>query len=206
MIVIIDYGMGNLGSIANALKQTGVDAIVSADPKQIEQADRLILAGVGAFDAGMQRLNELGFVPLMERKVFEQKTPFLGICLGMQLLSRHSEEGKLPGLGWLQAETVKFNFDGQSPRLRVPHMGWNEIQVQTEHPLLADLGEEPRFYFVHSYYVNCLNRDDVLASTEYGLSFDSIIGRGNLLGTQFHPEKSHRYGKKILENFARWYP
>ena len=206
MIVIIDYGMGNLGSIANMLKQIGAEAAISADPEQIEQAERLILAGIGAFDAGMQRLTDLKLIPLMEHKAREQKTPFLGICLGMQLLTRRSEEGQLPGLGWLAAETIKYNFEGQANRLRVPHMGWNEIQVQTDHPLLADLGEEPRFYFVHSYYVKCLNRGDVLASTEYGLPFDSIIGRGNLLGTQFHPEKSHRYGKKILENFARWNP
>lgn len=206
MIVIIDYGMGNLGSIANMLKQIGAPAVISADPKQIEQADRLILAGVGAFDAGMQRLNELGLIPLMTYKALEQKTPFLGICLGMQLLTRQSEEGHLPGLGWLDAETVKFNFEGDAARLRVPHMGWNEIQIQVEHPLLADLGGEPRFYFVHSYYVNCLHTEDVLAATEYGKTFHSIIGRGNLLGTQFHPEKSHQYGKKILENFVKWNP
>jgi glutamine amidotransferase len=206
MIVIIDYGIGNLGSIANMLKQIGAQAEVSAEPKQIEQADRLILAGVGAFDAGMQRLNDLGLIPLMERKALEQKTPLLGICLGMQLLTRGSQEGRLPGLGWLEAETLKFNFEDQAARLRVPHMGWNEIQVMTEHPLLAGLGEEPRFYFVHSYYVCCSQRGDVLATTDYGISFDSIVGRGNVLGTQFHPEKSHRYGRKILENFVRWTP
>lgn len=205
-IVIIDYGMGNLGSIANMLKQIGVQAVITADPKQIEQADQLILAGVGAFDAGMQRLNDLGLIPLMEYKALEQKTPFLGICLGMQLLTRHSEEGQLPGMGWFEAKTIKFNFEGHPTRLRIPHMGWNEIKIQAEHPLLVDLGGEPRFYFVHSYYVNCLHSADVLASSEYGILFHSIIGRGNLLGTQFHPEKSHRYGRKILENFVRWNP
>lgn len=206
MIVIIDYGMGNLGSIANMLKHIGVQAVVSADPVQIEQADRLILAGVGAFDAGMQRLNDLGLIPQLQYKVLEARTPFLGICLGMQLLTRCSEEGQLPGLAWLEAETRKFNFDGNTTRFRVPHMGWNEIQVRNPHPLLADLGEEPRFYFVHSYYVQCLQSEDVLASTEYGVNFHSIVGKANLLGTQFHPEKSHRYGRKILENFARWNP
>ena len=206
MIVIIDYGMGNLGSIANMLKQIGVDAVVTANLEQIEQADQLILAGVGAFDAGMHRLNELRLIPLLERRVFEEKTPFLGICLGMQLLTKCSEEGQLPGLGWIEGETIKFNFDGYSTRLRVPHMGWNEIQVLSEHPLLADLGEEPRFYFVHSYYVRCLQSADVLAATEYGFPFHAVIGRENMLGTQFHPEKSHRYGRKILENFVRWTP
>ncbi|MEW5938032.1 MAG: imidazole glycerol phosphate synthase subunit HisH [Chloroflexota bacterium] len=222
MIVIIDYGMGNLGSIANMLKQIGAQAEVTNDPQKIESAERLILAGVGAFDQGMQRLNDLNLIPLMKRKVLEQKTPFIGICLGMQLLSRGSEEGDLPGLGWLDAETLRFNFDSKpngdcatppatrppSPvaRLRVPHMGWNEIQIQKQHALLNDLGEEPRFYFVHSYYVKCNDADAVLACTDYGLPFHSILGKGNILGTQFHPEKSHRYGRKILENFVGWMP
>ena len=205
-VTIIDYGMGNLGSIANMLKQIGVEAEVTNDPQRIESAERLILAGVGAFDAGMQRLHDLNLIPLMEQKVLEQKTPFIGICLGMQLLSRGSEEGQLPGLGWLDAETLKFNIRDGAKRLRVPHMGWNEISVQREHALLRDLGEEPRFYFVHSYYVNCLDKDAVLASTDYGLQFHSVLGKGNILGTQFHPEKSHRYGRKILENFAGWNP
>jgi imidazole glycerol-phosphate synthase subunit HisH len=205
-VTIIDYGMGNLGSIANMLKQLGVQAMVSADPAQIEQADRLILAGVGAFDAGMQRLKDMGLIPSLEHKVLDDETPFLGICLGMQLLTRCSEEGQLPGLGWIEAETVKFRFEAQATKLRVPHMGWNEIEPRTEHPLLANLGAEPRFYFVHSYYARCFDANDVLATTEYGLPFHSIIGRGNVLGTQFHPEKSHHYGKKILENFVGWKP
>ena len=206
MIVIIDYGMGNLGSIANMLKQIGVQAEVTNDPQKIESAERLILAGVGAFDQGMQRLHDLNLIPYMERKVLVEKAPFIGICLGMQLLSRGSEEGQLPGLGWLDAETLRFNFDGSATRLRIPHMGWNEIQIQKQHPLLNDLGEEPRFYFVHGYYVNCLDSSAVLATTDYGLPFHSILGKGNILGTQFHPEKSHRYGRKILENFVRWNP
>lgn len=206
MTVIIDYGMGNLGSIANMLKQIGVQADVTNDPQKIKSAERLILAGVGAFDQGMRRLNDLNLIPLMEHKVLEQKTPFIGICLGMQLLSRRSEEGELPGLGWLDAETLRFNFEGGEKRLRIPHMGWNEIQIQKPHALLSDLGDEPRFYFVHSYYVKCHDADAVLASTDYGQPFHSILGKGNILGTQFHPEKSHRYGRKILENFMRWNP
>jgi glutamine amidotransferase len=201
MITIIDYGMGNLGSIENMFRQLGAQVVISSEPEQVERADRLILAGVGAFDAGMQRLSASGLIPFIERKVFDQKTPFLGICLGMQLLTCCSEEGQLPGLGWFEAKTMKFNFEGQVSRLRVPHMGWNEIQESAKHPLLSDLGEEPRFYFVHSYYVRCSRMDDVLATTEYGLPFHSIIGCENVFGTQFHPEKSHRYGKKILENF-----
>lgn len=206
MIVIIDYGMGNLGSIANMLRQIGVQALISADPQEIERAERLILAGVGAFDAGMERLTGLGLVPVMERMALEKRVPFLGICLGMQLLTRRSEEGQLPGLGWVEADTLKFDFDKQAGNLRVPHMGWNELQLQASHPLLADLGAEPRFYFVHSYYVSCEHPRDVLATTDYGLPFHSVIGRANLLGTQFHPEKSHRYGKRVLENFVCWVP
>jgi glutamine amidotransferase len=206
MIVIVDYGMGNLGSIANMLKQVGAPAIISADPQVITGAERLILAGVGAFDAGMERLHNLGLIPTLERMVLEQEIPFLGICLGMQLLGRRSEEGQRPGLGWLEADTVRFDFGANPARLRIPHMGWNELQPRTSHPLLQDLGEEPRFYFVHSFYVRCDRREDVLAQTEYGLWFDAVVGRGNLLGTQFHPEKSHRYGKKVLQNFVEWRP
>lgn len=206
MIVIVDYGMGNLGSIANMLKQVGAPAVISADPYVIARAERLILAGVGAFDAGMERLHNLGLVPTMERMVLEEKLPFLGICLGMQLLGRRSEEGQRPGLGWLDADTVRFDFGANPARLRIPHMGWNELQPRASHPLLHDLGEEPRFYFVHSFYVRCDRREDALAQTEHGLYFDSVVGRGNLLGTQFHPEKSHRYGKKILQNFVEWQP
>jgi glutamine amidotransferase len=206
MITIIDYGMGNLGSIANMLKHIGVHSVISADAEQIMQAKQLILAGVGAFDAGMQRLNDLELIPLLEHKALDQKTPFLGICLGMQMLSCRSEEGKLPGLGWIEAETVKFNHEGCTTHLRVPHMGWNDIQIQAEHPLFANLGKDPRFYFVHSYYVRCSHPEDVIATTRYGFPFHSIIGRGNLLGTQFHPEKSHRYGMQVLINFAQWNP
>jgi glutamine amidotransferase len=122
----------------------------------------------------------------------------------MQLITKRSEEGQLPGLGWLEAETLKFDFSDQEQCIRVPHMGWNEIRICREHPLVAGLGEESRFYFVHSYHVCCLCSEDVLAATDYGISFHSIVGRGNLLGTQFHPEKSHRFGRKILENFVRW--
>lgn len=206
MIVIIDYGLGNLGSIANMLKLIGTPAEVTDKPQKIELADHLILAGVGAFDAGMQHLNEMNLIPLLEHKVLEQKTPFMGICLGMQLLSRQSEEGQLPGLGWFDAKTLRFNPENLAADLRIPHMGWNEIHMQKDHPLLADLGDEPRFYFVHSYYVNCLEKDAVLATTDYGLPFHSVLGKDNILGTQFHPEKSHRYGRKILENFVRWIP
>lgn len=206
MIVIVDYGMGNLGSIANMFRNIGAQVEVTDDPRRIELAERLILAGVGAFDAGMQHLHDTNLIPLLERKVLGQKTPFLGICLGMQLLTSQSEEGQRAGLGWINAETLRFRPEKIGTGHRVPHMGWNEIHVLKAHPILTDLGEEARFYFVHSYYVNCLDEEAVLATTLYGLSFHSVLGKGNILGTQFHPEKSHRYGRKILENFVHWNP
>ncbi len=203
MIVIVDYGMGNLGSILNMLKRIGAEATISSKVDEIEKAEKVILPGVGAFDNGMQNIDRLGLLPVLNEKAMLQKTPLLGICLGMQLLTRKSEEGILPGLGWLDAETVRFQFPGGSKGMRIPHMGWNTIQIERSSPLLAELEGESRFYFVHSYHLICNQREDLLARTPYGYDFASIIQRENIYGTQFHPEKSHRYGMKILENFAK---
>lgn len=203
MIVIVDYGMGNLGSILNMLKRIGTAAAISSKIEEIEKAEKIILPGVGAFDNGMQNIDRLGLLPVLNEKAMHQKTPLLGICLGMQLLARKSEEGILPGLGWLDAEIVRFKFSNGSNGMRVPHMGWNTIQIERSSPLLAELDGESRFYFVHSYHLVCSQRQDSLALTPYGYNFTSIIQRGNIYGTQFHPEKSHRYGMKILDNFAK---
>ena len=206
MITVIDYGMGNAGSIINILKQINVPVNITNKPSEIMLAKKLILPGVGAFDAGMSRLLEYGLVDALNQKVRIDHTPILGICLGMQLFAQHSEEGSLPGLGWLNAHVKRFRFENLDQqltgRLRIPHMGWNEIQVVNQHPLLNGLESEARFYFVHAYYVHCQQADIVLATTEYGFPFHSIIGQQNILGTQFHPEKSHRYGKQLLTNFA----
>lgn len=201
-IVIIDYGMGNLGSIANMLKKVGAKAIISADIAAIESADKLILPGVGAFDNGMAQLNELGLTPVLNAKVKEAKTPILGVCLGMQLLTRKSEEGSLPGLGWLEAETRRFKFDQTQPSLKVPHMGWNLIELKQSHPILAQMYAEPRFYFVHSYHVVCQNEENILATSHYGYEFVSAVMRENIVGVQFHPEKSHKFGMRLYQNFA----
>lgn len=202
MIVIIDYNMGNLGSIKNMIKKIGSNAIISSDPEDILKADKLILPGVGAFDNGMRNLECLGIIPAINYKVIKERTPILGICLGMQLFTERSEEGSLQGLGWISGYSKKFDFTGSNFNYKIPHMGWNDIKIQKESQLFDSLSEEPRFYFVHSYYVVCNNGSDILATTEYGYEFTSAVARDNIYGTQFHPEKSHRYGMKVLENFV----
>lgn len=202
MIVIIDYRMGNLGSIANMFRRLGVDAAVSADPGEIRRASKLLLPGVGAFDSGMENLNRLGIRDLLEKRVFEDKVPFLGICLGMQLLSKRSEEGTSPGLGWIDAETLRFPklFNGE--KLRIPHMGWNEAAVLRPDRLFTGFETAPRFYFVHGYHVHCAVEENVLATTTYGAPFHSAVQKENVYGVQFHPEKSHKFGMRLLKNFA----
>ncbi len=202
MIVIIDYGMGNLGSIKNMLKKIGIPSAITGDLKEIERADKLILPGIGAFDNGMLRLQELGMIPVLNRKVLTDRTPTLGICLGMQLMTRGSEEGRLPGLGWFEADTVRFRFREEQHGLKIPHMGWNQVRIAKDSSLLQALDEEPRFYFVHSYYVVCRNPEDVLLRTTHGYEFVSGFQRNNIAGVQFHPEKSHKFGMKLLQNFA----
>jgi imidazole glycerol-phosphate synthase subunit HisH len=202
MIVIVDYGVGNLGSIVNMLKKVGVKAVASSDPDVIGQAEKLILPGIGAFDAGMEKLNERGLIPLLNQLVLEKKVPVLGLCLGLQLMTKGSEEGKLPGLGWFDAETVKYKFGPDQANLKIPHMGWNTIEIRRPHPLLSELEPESRFYFVHSFYVHCDHEESVLAETDYGGYFHSVVGEGNIMGAQFHPEKSHKYGMRLLKNYA----
>jgi glutamine amidotransferase len=203
-IVVVDYGMGNLGSIMNMLKKVGAKAIRSSSASDVDRAGKLILPGVGAFDAGMKNLSELGLVPVLNRRVIEGRTPILGICLGMQLLARGSEEGQLPGLGWVDADVLKFRFDGIHDKgLKIPHMGWNTVEVGAESRLFGDMGPDPRFYFVHSYHVRCNNEENVLARTFYGYEFVSAVMRDNILGVQFHPEKSHKFGMRLLGNFVR---
>lgn len=201
-IVILDYGMGNLGSIQNMLQYLGEDAVITSELSVIEKADKLILPGVGSFDAGMAQLESAGMMGLLKEMVDNQKKPILGICLGMQLMTKGSEEGKSEGLGWLDASTHKFDFSQESG-LRVPHMGWNHISVTRAHELVADLDEEPRYYFVHSYYISANNPADVIATASHGHTFVAIMSKDNIMGCQFHPEKSHRYGMMLLKNFAK---
>ncbi len=202
MIVVVDYGVGNLGSIVNMLRRIGCEAIASNDPRDITAAKRLILPGVGAFDPAMARLSESGLVDSLLRRVVEEGAPLLGICLGMQLLTEGSEEGLLPGLGWLPARTVRFHFDDREPGLRVPHMGWNTAVIRGEDSLFASAAADARYYFAHSYHVRCHDEGHVLTTTQYGVQFHSAVRLDNIYGTQFHPEKSHTYGMDLLRAFA----
>lgn len=201
MVTIIDYGMGNLGSVQNMFKRIGVESQISSSLEEIKNAQKLLLPGVGAFDSAIQRIDELGLRDVLIKKANVDKVPFLGICLGMQLLTNSSEEGILKGLGLIDAVTLKFNFDDHT--LKIPHMGWNFVHPKNDSPLTEGFTEEFRFYFVHSYYVKCDDPNDVVMQTEYGGRFDSIIQLGNIYGAQFHPEKSHKYGMKLLENFSK---
>lgn len=201
MIAIIDYGLGNLGSIKNMLKKIGYESEITSDHQVIQSAEKLILPGVGAFDQGMKNLEERGLIPLLNQKVLVEKTPVLGICLGMQLVTNKSAEGGLPGLGWVDAETIKFDSTKADKKFPIPHMGWEYVSEKGNSPLLKDMYEEPKFYFVHSYYVKCNNPDEAILTSNYILEFDSGFQKENILGVQFHPEKSHKYGMKLLTNF-----
>ncbi len=202
MITIVDYGLGNLSSIKSMLRRLGYQSVITSDPEIIAGADRIILPGVGAFDNGMNNLRERGFEPVLNKKALEEKVPILGICLGMQLLAEGSEEGSEPGLGWIQGSAVKFRFQGASSGLKIPHMGWNDVQVRQPSPLVEGFLPEMRFYFVHSYHVVCKRAEDVLMTVGYGGPVTAAVQRGNIMGTQFHPEKSHKFGMLVLRNFA----
>ena len=202
-IVIVDYNMGNVRSVANMLRRIGVTPLISSKISDILSADKIILPGVGSFDTGMGYLQKLGLISPLNQRVLVDKVPLLGICLGMQLLANKSEEGRLPGLGWIDGVIRKFSFKHlQSSRLKVPHMGWNVVDPRKRHVILNNIPEPMRFYFVHSYYYTCDSEDHILAQTEYGCRFISIVHMDNIIGCQFHPEKSHKYGQQMLKNFV----
>ncbi len=202
MIAIIDYGIGNLASVLNMFKKIGVrDVTITNNHKIIQEADKILLPGVGSFDAGMINLESSGLISVLNKKVLDDKVPTLGICLGMQLLTLRSEEGVKKGLGWIEAETIKFKLD-PSLKLKVPHMGWNYIHVNKENPLV-EVNNRNRFYFVHSYHVKCFNESDSLATSNFGTDFTCMINKENIYGAQFHPEKSLKFGMKLFENFAK---
>jgi glutamine amidotransferase len=194
--------MGNFAAIKNMLKKLGFEAVVTSDPSVLNNASKIILPGVGSFDYGMENLKKLGLVNVLKNKVVNDNTPILGVCLGMQLMTKSSEEGITEGLGFVDAKTVKFNFEDNNQGLKVPCMGWNYIDIQRENSILESNYDIQRFYFVHSYYVICNNQNDILATSQYGIRFVSAFNHKNIYGLQFHPEKSHKYGLEVLRNFA----
>ena len=204
MVTIIDYGAGNLGSIQNMIRKIGYNAIISSKEEDILNSDKLILPGVGSFDFGMTQLIKSGLINSLNKKVLQEKTPILGICLGVQLFTEKSDEGGMKGLSWFKAETVNFNFSN-TEKLKIPHMGWNKIESLKESRLLKDLSTDSKFYFVHSYHLKCLDVNDALLQTNYGYNFVSGIEKDNIVGVQFHPEKSHKYGMQIINNFLKNY-
>ena len=201
MISVIDYGVCNLGSMLNMLRKVGAQAQLVSTAEEMERAEKLILPGVGAFDNGITALRERGLAEPLRRKVLEDKVPLLGVCLGMQMLGRRSEEGSMDGLGLIDAEARRFRFSPDSPH-KVPHMGWSRVAPKRDSPLLRELAARSRFYFCHSYHLVCSDPGDVLASATYGDDFVAMLQRGIVYGALFHPEKSHRFGMALLHNFA----
>jgi glutamine amidotransferase len=201
MITIIDYGMGNLGSIKNMLRKIGQDSIVTSNIKDISIATKLILPGVGSFDSGMKNLKDYGLIDILNEKVKVEKVPILGICLGVQLMTKMSEEGQLPGLGWFDAITTKFDFSELEGRYTLPNMGWQEVAKDKDSPLFKDMYDKARFYFVHTYHLKTNQTNLVSLTSKYGYEYVVGLEDENIMGVQFHPEKSHKFGMKLYENF-----
>ena len=202
MIGVVNTGRGNVASVLNMFRAVGVDAALVDNRDVLRRASKLVLPGVGSFDAGMSGLRSSGLLEVLIERVMQERVPVLGLCLGMQLFARRSEEGTTPGLGWIDAEVRRLILPPGQSGLKLPHMGWNTIEIRQEHPLLFGFDGIPRFYFVHSYHVCCDDRTDVLATGTHGEEFAAAIAHGNIMGTQFHPEKSHKFGMRLLRNFA----
>jgi len=203
MLTIINYGCGNIGSISNMLKKISLNHTIATLPDEVLKATSLILPGVGHFKEGMRVLSEDGWLPILNQKVIIDKIPVLGICLGMQLMTSYSEEGNCKGLNWISANVKHFKLDDSN--LKVPHMGWNEVQTKFDSPLFKDFDklEDIRYYHVHSYFVELDDPKFEIARTFYGVPFTSGFQNENIYGVQFHPEKSHKYGLKLLSNFSK---
>lgn len=200
MVAIIDYDMGNLGSIKNMIKKIGGKSVITNEKNIIAEASAIILPGVGSFDTGIRNLKKYDLFNLLQELVIEKKKPILGICLGMQLLGNSSEEGVEKGLSFVDADGIKFKDDLQR---KIPHMGWNFVNNQKGSSLFEDFTEIPRFYFVHSYYMKCNEADDILGISNYGIDFHSAFEKDNIFGVQYHPEKSHRFGMTLLKGFLK---
>ena len=202
MIVIIDYNLGNVNAFANIYKRFNVPFLITNNKNDIKIAEKLILPGVGSFDNAMNKFNNSGLREVVEKKVLEDKTPILGVCVGMQMLAKSSEEGKNNGLSWVDGVVKKFDISSISYKTKIPHMGWNSISFKNEISLFKGICNNSRFYFLHSYFFECLNNESIIASSNYGYHFTSAICSNNIYGVQFHPEKSHENGEKLLYNFA----
>jgi glutamine amidotransferase len=203
MIIIVNYGVGNLASVQNMLRKTGAQVSISSDPKEILAADKLLLPGVGHFDYGMKMLNHSGLRDTLERFALELCRPVLGICLGAQILGLSSEEGNTPGLGWIDMRSRRLP---PASGLRVPHMGWNQVSLKRPSLLFADADTDARYYFVHSYYMECAEESDVIGTSQHGIEFTCAVQRANIFGTQFHPEKSLRHGLALMRAFVEMQP
>jgi imidazole glycerol-phosphate synthase subunit HisH len=202
MITIIDYGVGNIRAFANIYKQLNIPIKFARKADDLEGTSKLILPGVGAFDYAMERLENSGMRDQLDKLVLVNEIPVLGICVGMQMLANGSDEGRKSGLGWIDAFVKKFEEKQIQYATRLPHMGWNNIQLIRQNKLLADLPDEAKFYFLHSYYFECFQQDYVVATTQYGIDFSCAVNKNNIYGVQFHPEKSHQNGIQLLLNFA----
>jgi glutamine amidotransferase len=203
MITLIDYGIGNIFAFQNVYKRLNIPTKIAKTKEDLSDAEKLILPGVGSFDYAMLQLNASGMREKLDDLVLAKKVPVIGICVGMQMMGNRSDEGKLEGLKWIDSEILKFDESLIQQRTKLPHMGWNDMTPVKNHPLFIGLEKEAIFYFLHSFYFKCNNPTDSIAVSDYGLSFSSAINRDNIYGIQFHPEKSHQYGEKLLHNFAK---
>lgn len=201
MIMIVDYGMGNVRSVAKAFELLGNNVVISSNPEDLIKADKIVLPGVGAFGEGMKNLNKLSLKEVLTQQVFEKKKPFLGICLGMQLIAKESEEfGLHKGLGWINAKVKAF--DVVDKKLKVPHVGWNNISLKKDNSLFKGIKEGAEFYFVHSFHMVCEDKNNIIATCDYGGEITAAVQHENIFATQFHPEKSQVKGLKIIKNFV----
>ena len=199
-VTLVGYGLGNIQAFANIYHRLNISVVIASNADQLLGAEKLILPGVGAFDCAMARLNESGMRTRLDELVLHQKIPVLGVCVGMQMMANRSEEGEIPGLGWIDAEVVRFQL-AQVSHAPLPHMGWNDVNFLSEDPLFVGISS-PRFYFLHSYHFLAHHDSQILATTDYGHSFTSIASSSHIYGVQFHPEKSHDWGVQLLKNFA----
>jgi glutamine amidotransferase len=202
MITIVDYGLGNIAAFANVYNRANINVSIARTADDLRGASKLILPGVGHFDHAMELLQQSGMRDTLDNLVLREKVPVIGVCVGMQILARSSEEGKLPGLGWLDADVKAFKSRAATRDMALPHMGWNDVRPASPNKLFDELESDARFYFLHSYYFDCDRQQDVLAICNYGADFGCAVHSSNIYGVQFHPEKSHRFGTRLLKNFA----